>query len=79
LKLIEWSIDHGLSEFDFMRGDEPYKSRLADAHQQLSNFVFAHSYAARLAGPWLIRWYARRHASLSAEGTELVDLVPEDL
>jgi CelD/BcsL family acetyltransferase involved in cellulose biosynthesis len=23
--LIEWAIEHGRSEFDFMRGDEPYK------------------------------------------------------
>ncbi len=25
--LLEWAIEHGRSEFDFMRGDEPYKYR----------------------------------------------------
>ena len=79
LKLIAWAIDHGLSGFDFMRGDEPYKSRLANTHQQLSDFVFASSYVARLAGPWLIPWYARRHADLPAERAEPADLVSEDL
>jgi len=64
LKLIEWSIDHGLSGFDFMRGEEPYKSRLANSHHQLTDFVFASSHIARLAGLWLIPWYVRRQANM---------------
>jgi CelD/BcsL family acetyltransferase involved in cellulose biosynthesis len=78
LKLLEWSVDHRLSGFDFMRGEEPYKSRLANSHQHLTDFVFASSHAARLAGPWLIPWYVRRHARAATGYPASAELVPED-
>jgi CelD/BcsL family acetyltransferase involved in cellulose biosynthesis len=78
LKLIEWSIDHGLSGFDFMRGEETYKSRLANSHHQLTDFVFASSHVARLAGPWLIPWYVRRQANVLAADSASDHLASEN-
>lgn len=79
LKLIEWSIDHGLSGFDFMRGEEPYKSHLANAQHQLTDFAFACSPIARLTGPWLIPWYMRRQVNVAQDDFVSGDLVPENL
>ncbi len=62
LKLIEWAIDNGLSGFDFMRGDEPYKTRLSNDYCELTDFIFANSRVARLAEPWFMAWYLPRQA-----------------
>ncbi len=78
LKLIEWSVDHGLSGVDFMRGEEHYKSHLANDHHQLTDFAFASSRIARLAGPWLIPLYARRQLRHSTNDSESDDLVSEN-
>ncbi len=61
LKLISWAIDQGLSGFDFMRGEEPYKTRLSSNHLELTEFFFASSHVARLAEPLLMAWLLRGH------------------
>lgn len=62
LKLICWAIDHGLSGFDFLRGEEAYKAQLANDYHSLTDFMFAGSDIARLAERSLIAWYLRRKA-----------------
>jgi len=34
-KIIQWSIDHGKTELDFMRGDEPYKYQFGGIDQNV--------------------------------------------
>ena len=38
---IGWAIDHGLREFDFLRGPAAYKTSLASGHRALHEFTFA--------------------------------------
>jgi CelD/BcsL family acetyltransferase involved in cellulose biosynthesis len=67
LKTIGWAIDNGFSSIDFMRGEEPYKARLSNDHDELSDFIFAGSPLARLTGRWLIPWYQRRQSGAASE------------
>jgi CelD/BcsL family acetyltransferase involved in cellulose biosynthesis len=67
LKLIGWAIDHGLSGFDFMRGEEAYKAALANDQHDVTDFIFASPHIARVAERSLIAWYLRRQAG-AAEG-----------
>lgn len=78
LKLIEWSIDHGLSRFDFMRGEEPYKAHLANARCELTDFTFAGSQLARITAPWFIPWYMRRQSHIVTDAVVRTDLLPEN-
>ncbi len=77
LKLIGWAIDHGLSGFDFMRGEEPYKEQLANEHAELTDFIFAGSNLAKLAKRPLLAWYLRRHSGAPFEDRPRAKLAGE--
>lgn len=63
LKLIACAIDDGLSNIDFMRGEESYKDSLANEQFALTDFFFARSRVAVLARPGLLAMYRRRAAA----------------
>jgi CelD/BcsL family acetyltransferase involved in cellulose biosynthesis len=76
LKLIGWAIDHGLSGFDFMRGEEAYKAPLANDHHDVTDFIFASSHIAKLAERSLIAWYLRRQTGAAEGGHVNPDVEP---
>jgi len=39
--LAIWAIDNGYDWFDFMRGDHPYKTALANEARRLNDYMFA--------------------------------------
>lgn len=39
-KVIEWAIDHGQSEYDFLGGDSDYKRRWSDGERVMVNVTF---------------------------------------
>lgn len=47
-RTIEWAIDNGLREFDFLRGDVAYKESLATGHRLLRRYVFARTLRGHL-------------------------------
>lgn len=70
VKLIAWCVDHGLSSFDFMKGDDPYKASLANASKELWDFTFAGTpggWLAELGGRKLYRRRAASNAPLASE------------
>lgn len=55
---LMWAFDRGFAEVDFLCGDEPYKSRFADARTELAAYVGARTLlgrAAVTADEWLLR------------------------
>lgn len=40
-KAIAWAIDHGLTEFDYLRGGESYKQSLTDSSRILNDYMFS--------------------------------------
>ena len=58
-----WSFDRGLSYVDFLRGEEAFKFRLANAETTLSSFAGARTLMGQMAGH---RWLARRRQRLES-------------
>ena len=58
INYVRWAFDNGLTEVDFLRGDEPFKVRLANIEVVLNNYVAARTFigTAALAAH---RWRAR--------------------
>lgn len=54
-KLIFWSIDNQLKEFDLMRGEEVYKSFFTDESLKLSEFSFSRGFKGKI-GEWYYHW-----------------------
>lgn len=54
-----WSFDRGLTRVDFLRGEEPFKFRLANAETLLNSFTGARTLLGQLAVSGH-RWLARR-------------------
>jgi CelD/BcsL family acetyltransferase involved in cellulose biosynthesis len=52
---LGWSAAHGLSEFDLLRGDNAYKSDVADQQRNTGDFLIAGSFGGRLAKPMIRR------------------------
>ena len=48
VETIKWTIDVGLSELDFMRGEESYKARFASGVRQLSTYMQGRSWLGKL-------------------------------
>jgi CelD/BcsL family acetyltransferase involved in cellulose biosynthesis len=46
---LVWSAVHGLSEVDFLRGGEGYKTKIANVHRNPGDFLFAGSLLGRFA------------------------------
>ena len=53
---ISWAIDNGLEEFDFMRGEEPFKRHYATGVRELPTFGFARN-ARGTCGCFVCRVY----------------------
>jgi CelD/BcsL family acetyltransferase involved in cellulose biosynthesis len=48
--IIDDACARGLSEVDFLRGDEPYKGRFTPNHRQMSRLVAGKGVAGRVGG-----------------------------
>ncbi len=60
-KLISWCADNGVREFDFMRGDEDYKDKIANGTRTLTTFSFTKTARGQVAQLLASRvWEARR-------------------
>jgi CelD/BcsL family acetyltransferase involved in cellulose biosynthesis len=58
VRYTRWAFDHGLRQVDFLRGDEPFKSRLANSEISLNHYVGARTALGRAALS-AHRWRAR--------------------
>jgi CelD/BcsL family acetyltransferase involved in cellulose biosynthesis len=68
-RIIEDACRRGMSEYDFMRGDEPYKLAWTDTYRQEMEYVLdAGTLRARLAREvaFQARWWLRRSSALVA-------------
>ena len=74
----KWSFDRGLTLVDFLRGEEPFKFRLANAETVLDSYAGARTLVGQLAISGH-RWLARRRtaraevAGLATETLEAAD------
>ncbi|HBK06544.1 MAG TPA: GNAT family N-acetyltransferase [Acetobacteraceae bacterium] len=59
VEYARWSFDHGLKHVDFLRGEEPFKFRLANNETLLSSFSGARTFVGQMAISGH-RWLARR-------------------
>lgn len=59
VEYARWSFDHGLTHVDFLRGEEAFKFRLANAETLLSSYTGARTLVGQLAMTGH-RWLARR-------------------
>lgn len=69
-----WSFDRGLSHVDFLRGDEAFKGRLANAETILSSFAGARTLLGQVAVSghrWLSRRRQRQETSPTNDEKEL--------
>jgi CelD/BcsL family acetyltransferase involved in cellulose biosynthesis len=63
VEYAQWSFDRGLCVVDFLRGDEPFKFRLANAETVISGFSGARTLMGQVAHSghrWLVRQRHRR-------------------
>jgi CelD/BcsL family acetyltransferase involved in cellulose biosynthesis len=70
----KWSFDRGLAHVDFLRGEEAFKFRMANAETVLVSFEGSRTLAGQLAivgHRWLSRRRPRAEAPAVAEGSEL--------
>jgi CelD/BcsL family acetyltransferase involved in cellulose biosynthesis len=59
VEYLRWSFDRGLAHVDFMRGDEAFKYRMANAETLLSSFTGARTLMGQVAVSGH-RWWSRR-------------------
>lgn len=65
-RLVYWTIENELREFDLMRGEERYKSSFADESLKLCDFSFSRGLKG-MAGEWYYHWKQQKHKSGSAQ------------
>lgn len=65
VEYAKWAFDRGLAHVDFLRGEEPFKFRMANAETLLSNFTGAKTLMGQLAVSGH-RWLARRRGRVEA-------------
>ena len=58
VQYTKWAFDNGLRKVDFLRGDEPFKSRLMNAEINLNSYFGARTGIGRAALA-VHRWRAR--------------------
>jgi CelD/BcsL family acetyltransferase involved in cellulose biosynthesis len=74
----KWSFDHGLTLVDFLRGEEPFKFRLANAETILESVSGSRTLLGQLAVSghrWLARWRHRAEPAHAAPVTEELEPV----
>jgi len=49
IELVKWAINSGCRRFDFLRGEDPYKTALGKQSRQLHDFMFARGVVGQLA------------------------------
>lgn len=72
-----WAFDHGLRHVDFLRGEEAFKSRMANAETLISSFNGARTLAGRIAmfgHHWLGHYRQRQKINVS-ETNEVLEPV----
>lgn len=57
IEYTRWAFDRGMKEVDFLRGDEPFKFRIANAELGLSRFKHGHTLLGRMAAG-VDRWHS---------------------
>ncbi len=66
---ISDAFGRGLTEYDFLSGDEPYKERWCSARRSIDHLVFSHAHPVSVAARAVLvdlRWAVRRSKLLSA-------------
>ena len=74
VEYARWSFDRGLTYVDFLRGEEAFKFRLANADIMLSSFSGAHTVMGQVAMTghrWLARWRQRQDVVTPSTNDEL--------
>jgi CelD/BcsL family acetyltransferase involved in cellulose biosynthesis len=74
VEYTSWAFDHGLSLVDFLRGEEAFKFRMANAETRLSSFAGSRTLMGQLAVSghrWLSRLRQRQEAGTAPTETEL--------
>lgn len=64
--LVMWAINNGYHRFDFLRGDEPYKTDLADQTRRLNSYLLAHGGIGRCVARYVAtrqQLRGKRHGS----------------
>jgi CelD/BcsL family acetyltransferase involved in cellulose biosynthesis len=77
VEYAQWSFDRGLCVVDFLRGDEPFKFRLANAETVISGFSGARTLMGQVAHSghrWLVRQRHRRDV-VPSKAPELEEVV----
>jgi CelD/BcsL family acetyltransferase involved in cellulose biosynthesis len=69
VEYLQWSFDRGLSSVDFLRGEEAFKFRMANAETLLSSFTGSRTLVGRVAMSGH-RWLARRRQRREAVETK---------
>jgi CelD/BcsL family acetyltransferase involved in cellulose biosynthesis len=59
VEYAQWSFDRGLTLVDFLRGEEAFKFRMANAETMLSTFSGARTFVGQVAMSGR-RWLARK-------------------
>jgi CelD/BcsL family acetyltransferase involved in cellulose biosynthesis len=74
VEYARWSFDHGLRHVDFLRGEEAFKFRMANAETVISSFAGSRTLMGQLAVSghrWLSRWRQRQDVVSTRPDDEL--------
>ncbi|MEA2744942.1 MAG: hypothetical protein QOG25_3313 [Acetobacteraceae bacterium] len=74
VEYARWSFDRGLSQVDFLRGEEAFKSRMANAETLLVSFSGARTLIGQVAMSghrWLFRRRQRQDARIAQQNDQL--------
>jgi CelD/BcsL family acetyltransferase involved in cellulose biosynthesis len=74
VEYVRWSFDRGLSQVDFLRGEEAFKSRMANAETLLVSFSGARTLIGQVAMSghrWLFRRRQRQDARIAQQNDQL--------
>lgn len=74
VEYAKWSFDRGLKHVDFLRGEEPFKFRLANNETLLTSFAGARTFVGQMAisgHRWLVRRRQRQELITPARSDEL--------
>jgi len=77
VEYAQWSFDRDLRHVDFLRGEEAFKFRMANAETLISSFSGAQTLVGHLAASghrWLAR-RRRRHSALASETDTVLEAV----
>lgn len=73
VEYAKWSFDRGLTQVDFLRGEEPFKFRLANAETMLDSYAGSRTLMGQVAisgHRWLSRRRQKPEAASAAPATE---------